>query len=427
MRRAWRGIGVRAGLAIALAVAAAAAVPGGRGSGSGAAVPARSGPPVFDHSPSDVPIPGPKADRRAAREALRRGGDRLWRFQAADGGWHSPLYGLLRSGQAYTPFALHALLEIPEDIVLRPVGGVERALAFIRNHLDARGALGAADPDIVEYPNYATASALRCAVRAGRSEDAALVARMRAYLVLQQFGTGDGFGAGDPAWGGWGFGGTRRPGAPGHLDVAHTRRVLQALREAGGVGPPVFERAFAFLARVQRLPAGGHPQPPYDEDPDRAVPFDGGFYYSPLVLAANKGRLAPASPGAGAHYRSYATATCDGVLALVAAGAPEDDPRVVAARRWLEAHPRLDRPEGIPEEYPEPWGEALRFYHFAVRAEAYDALGVEGEWREDVVRRLIAVQAPDGAFRNDASHLMKEDDPVLATTLAVITLTRAVH
>jgi hypothetical protein len=83
----------------------------------------------------------------------------LWRQQAADGGWHSHTYGLLRSGQSLTPFVLEALLEVPGRVYPLPRAKVGRAIAFIREQ-DAKrtGRLESDDPGIPDYPNYATAS-----------------------------------------------------------------------------------------------------------------------------------------------------------------------------------------------------------------------------------------------------------------------------
>ena len=51
--------------------------------------------------------------------------------------------------------------------------------------------------------------------------------------------------------------------------------------------------------------------------------FDGGFYFSPIVLRANKGRLD--TNGEIPFWQSYATATCEGLLALTAAGVARED------------------------------------------------------------------------------------------------------
>src|SRR5947207_15861095 len=84
--------------------------------------------------------------------ALRKAAAWLWSQQEADGGWHSHTYGLLRSGQSLTPFVLDALLEVPGDVYALPLASVDRAIAFIRDHTQPTGALGASDRDIPDYP-----------------------------------------------------------------------------------------------------------------------------------------------------------------------------------------------------------------------------------------------------------------------------------
>src|SRR5579862_5479712 len=79
---------------------------------------------------------------------VKRGAEYLWQQQAADGGWHSHTYGLLRSGQSLTPFVLKALLQVHPELYPPPAAKVDRALAFIRTHTQPDGALGLAEPDI---------------------------------------------------------------------------------------------------------------------------------------------------------------------------------------------------------------------------------------------------------------------------------------
>lgn len=359
------------------------------------------------------PAPRQADDHRALARACQW----LWGRQGRDGDWHSGTYALLRSGQAYTPFVLDALLDVPEDVCPRPSGGVERALAFIRRHINEEGVIGLSDPDIMEYPNYSTAYALRCLLRAGSAADKPLIDRMLRYLQKQQYREETGFAVSHPAYGGWGFGGVHPPGEPGHMDLAHTRRVLEALRAAGLNDRRTFARAEQFLRLVQRHPDDPRPQPAVESSEREPPPYDGGFYFSPIVLNANKGR-------GETYFHSYATATCDGLLALLAAGVPRDDERVQRALRWLRERPSLERPDGIPRDHPEPWDEALHFYHLAVRAEVYAALGGPAAWKDDIRHLLAGEQLADGHFENRASPLMKEDDPLLATSLAIVALSR---
>src|ERR1700722_17540417 len=83
---------------------------------------------------------------------LHRACQYLWTQQAADGGWHSRAYGLLKSGQSPTPFVLNALLQAPCPA---PAGGVDRAVAFLKRNTNAEGAVGKTDPLLYDYPNYA--------------------------------------------------------------------------------------------------------------------------------------------------------------------------------------------------------------------------------------------------------------------------------
>lgn len=347
----------------------------------------------------------------------------LWEQQTADGGWHSHTYAQLRTGQALTPLVLHALQRVPPEVVQVPPDRVARALHFIRESVNTAGTVGLADRELPEYPNYATALAVQCLLAAGNPDDRPLVDRMCGYLAAEQFRADNGFGPEHVAHGGWGFGGPRPSGGtPGHIDLAHTRHVLSALRRSERADKATVERAQVFLRLLQRDPSDVRPQPSQAGRPRPAgwrAPYDGGFYFTPVVLAANK--ASEAIHEGQPYFRSYATATCEGVLALLASGVDRHDQRVVAAERWLEAHPRLDRPDGIPPGGTENWAAAIRFYHLAVRAECYAALDWPGDWQTDVARLLATWQASDGHFRSEA-FLMKEDDPLLATTLAVLAL-----
>lgn len=323
------------------------------------------------------PAPRPPRERAAAW---------LWSRQQPDGSWRSGHYAVLRSGQALTPFVLHALLA---SGTRAPGDAVARACAFVRGSVGADGAIGYADPDLLEYPVYATSVAVLVLARAGHAGDAEPIARMQGWLAAQQCGEARGFGPDSPAYGAFGFGARGLPpGDPGHVDLAHTRFALQALATGGKLDAKVRERALVLLGRLQR--------------------DDGGFFFSPVVASANKAARDP-----GGAFRAYATATADGLLALAALGLAEDDARIVAARRWLERHASAARIGGIDERPAEPWHDALRFYHAMVLAAAHAPA------RPALHAMLAAQQAGDGSFACPIVTAMKEDDPVLATALAL--------
>ena len=145
------------------------------------------------------------------RSPLTRAAQYLWAQQAADGGFHSATYGLLRSGQSLTPLVLGALLRVPDATVPDTAGSVDRAIAFIRRHTTVDGAVGVIGGD-ADYPNYATALAVDALVAAQRRSWTADIAPMVAQLRAQQFSEANGWTPEHPAYGGWGMGGAiRRP------------------------------------------------------------------------------------------------------------------------------------------------------------------------------------------------------------------------
>jgi squalene-hopene/tetraprenyl-beta-curcumene cyclase len=338
--------------------------------------------------------------------ALHKGAAYLWSRQEADGGWHSHTYGLLRSGQSLTPFVLDALLEVPEDLYPQPRANVDRAIAFIVGHMRKDGALGTADRDIPDYPNYATALGVSALSRANRPGWQAQIAPMTAYLRTQQFTEQNGWKPGDAAYGAWGMGGDRRrPPATGHVDLSMTLYVLQALRAAGAAdSDPAFASARVFVERCQNF------------DQARPDDSDGGFFFSTTEADTNK------AGQDGNHFRSYGTTTADGILALLATGHSRTDARVIAAARWLSGHHRdMDVPGFAGEAY-QRWPRGLAFYYSASSAQAFRALGVNGG--DGVGRSLQATQRSDGSWVNP-ENLVKEDDPLIATPFGVRALASA--
>jgi squalene-hopene/tetraprenyl-beta-curcumene cyclase len=336
---------------------------------------------------------------RSERSPLARAAQYLWAQQAADGGFHSTTYGLLRSGQSLTPLVLGALLRVPDGTVSVPAGAVDRAIAFIRKHTSVDGTLGVADGE-VDYPNYATALAIDAFIAAQRRLPAADysatanawtadIAPMVAQLRAQQFGEANGWTPEHTAYGGWGMGGTiRRPPDAGHVDLSMTRFVLEALCASGVDGSdPAMIRARVFLERSQNP--------------------DGGFFFSPVTPALNK--AGPSARG----FVSYGTSTADGVLALRASGIPDGDDRIARGIAWLERNHRSDRVPGFDEEENPhaSWSTGLRFYYAAAIARARPQHRVR-----------LPEQSADGSFRN-ANGLVKEDDPLIATTFAIQMMT----
>jgi hypothetical protein len=54
-------------------------------------------------------------------------------------------------------------------------------------------------------------------------------------------------------------------------------------------------------------------------------------------------------------------------------------------------------------------------------------MGKKGSWKNEIVRLLRERQREDGSFANPFGSPNKEDDPLLATTLVVRTLTHLIR
>jgi prenyltransferase beta subunit len=343
--------------------------------------------------------------------------------QHEDGSFRSETYAILRDGDALTPFVLGALLDVPEEHFPGKKRVIARALGFLRKKADAEGVLGRGDPIVLEYPTLSTALAAICLLRAGDAGDRDLTTRMADWLVRTQLDEDEGFERDSPAYGGWGFGGVHPKGVAGHMDLVHTRAALEALALAGRLEETTRDKALHFLALVQKHPGEKRPQPlPPGFERGESPPYDGGFYLSPWVLAANKGGMILDETGRARGFGSYASATSEGALALLAVGLSPSHEKVLEARTWLLSHPGFEPPGGIPVDQPSPWADSVLFYHASVRARANAILDLPGDWREDLARFLSMRQGRDGSFRNEAGHLMKEDDPLLCTALAVTAL-----
>ncbi len=333
------------------------------------------------------------------RSSLTRAAQYLWAQQAADGGFHSATYGLLRSGQSLTPFGTRCVAARSRCHSARRRRRFVQLRSF-RRHTSPDGAVGVTGGD-ADYPNYATALAVDALVAAQRGLPAvahrrsgswtADIAPMVAQLRAQQFSEANGWTPEHPAYGGWGMGGAiRRPPDAGHVDLSMTRFVLEALRASGVDGSdPAMIRARVFLERSQN--------------------HDGGFFFSPVMPALNKA-------GQSAEgFLSYGTTTADGVLALRASGVPDSDDRMARGIAWLDRNHQSDRVPGFDEgETPQAsWSAGLRFYYAAAIARVRPQQRVR-----------LPEQADDGSFRN-ANGRVKEDDPLIATTFAIQMITRA--
>ena len=351
----------------------------------------------------------------ALQEAIARGTAYLEARQSADGGWRSDVYGNFRAGDAVSPLALMAL---------------ESEAAAFRAGCGFLDRLAAPDDGDhgLDYPAYTAALAVRALVRHGAER--AAVDRWTAILRRHQLVERLGWRPDDAEFGGWGYAivEPRKPGADElrlpllEPNLSATVFAIEALRACGiAAGDPAIAGALVFVERCQNVaPVPAAADPAFD---------DGGFFF--VLDDAERTKAGPA--GRDRHgrerFRSYGSATADGLRALLACGLPADHPRVAAARAWLERNFAADVHAGRFPEDRNVFRDACFFYYAWSAAAALEAVGSDEvrtaagpvEWRRALAASLVGRQAADGSWANPHAAV-REDDPLVATPFAVAAL-----
>lgn len=347
--------------------------------------------------------------------------------QDPDGAWRSQTYGFLREGWALTAACTKALVYLPLDA--RGAQARERGLAFLAGAVGPDGAIDGARLNLA-YPVYTCALAA-LALSSAPGDPERWRAPREAWLELlssHQLGPALGWNEEDAAHGGWSYAATPlRKGADGpfEADLSSTLFALGALR-ANGVPPDDarIQSALRFVERCQNLPLEGE-----DSDVTRD---DGGFFLSPSVALQNKAGGTRPTPRR-LRANSYGSPTADGLRALLRCGLAPDHPRVRSARAWLERNFDAARvPAAGDDARPGELEAAWTYWswssaHALVECGAFELEG-GGDWSSELVAELCARQLPDGSWSNPHT-LLKEDDPLVATpmALAALALARAAH
>jgi prenyltransferase/squalene oxidase-like repeat protein len=351
-----------------------------------------------------------------AQQPLVRAVDWLVRQQGADGGWHSATYGQLKDGAAVTALVLYALAHLSPTLGTTSEQARRKGFSFLERGIAKRGTIASPDGTL-DFPTYAAAlwcMAQRSSQDAGQSGELCL--KIIAYLVAAQVAKPRGFEADSPSYGGWDFlGHDDARGVTTGTNVSVTSYVLEALageldyrRQLNGSRSITLERQAMAIGKAYVL---------------RCQQPDGGFAFT----------CEPASLNNKAAYhdekltqpRSYGTATCDGIRALLACGlAPTDEP-AAKGLAWLANRPGLEIVPGFEELPPEAgWQRGLRLYYFTRLAGLLKHLPDRDERSAAVTKLLTGLQKADGSWANESDR-MRENDPLIATPLAMVALTTA--
>lgn len=357
-----------------------------------------------------------------AERSLNRGLDWLMAQQGADGGWHSKTYGQLKDGASVTALALYAASLFPEWIRKKHSGVIDRGFAFLEGGIVKRGAVASPDGSL-DFPTYASALWLTVCARLHRHTVGMSRMKVADYLLTAQVAEPRGFEQDSISFGGWDLlGCDDAEGITTGTNISVTQYVLQALsddfewhRKSNGSSPPG-----SFVRSVQSAIIFGKSYVL------RCQQADGGFAFT--CERASLNNKAAYSDSELTKPRSYGTATCDGVLALIACGLKTSDESVAKAIAWLAKRPGLEVVpgfEGLPAE--DGWDRGLRFYYYSAlsRVLPYFPLSEREARQQALVKHVVSLQKDDGSWVNESDR-MRENDPLIATGLAVSALANGI-
>lgn len=323
--------------------------------------------------------------RTKGRRAVDAGIHFLRQSQAEDGS--------LSKSVGITALALRAMVESYRKYGTYDGVFITRPISFLLANVRKDGSIS----ESLQNTSYNTSAAIAALVATRRPEYADTINKAQAFLKGHQVDESEGYAPDHHYYGGIGYGTSERP------DLANTYLAIEALAASGlAADDPAWAKAMNFLKRCQNR----------SESNDQAwAANDGGFTYMPGW-----------SPNGGTG--SYGGMTHAGLFSLLMSHVDKSDPRVTAAFDWVRTNYSVD-------ENPGAKNNAGLFYYYNVFAkslsaygekEIKDKKGVVHNWRNDLVTKLVSMQAKDGSWVNPYSTLWAEGDKNLVTAWAVIAL-----
>ena len=326
------------------------------------------------------------ATRQKLIESLNKGEAYLRQQQQPTGRWENH--------PGVTALAITAIVRQPGKNKATQVQSVTTAL-------DGLAALAKPDGGIYEaqIPHYITAVSATAFAAAGRPQDKPLIEKARRYIVENMLDEGEVVEKSDFWYGGMGYGKTTR--ADGRrADIISLEYALQALKDTElPANDAAWQKALTFLQRTQNNS---------ETNDQKWAANDGGFVYYPGFSYHVDGGT-----------KSYGSVTYNGLLSYSWARVKKDDDRVKAVFKWIRDNYTVDENPGM--------GQKTVYYYYMVFAKALqamgeptitDARGRAHNWREELGRKLLSLQHPEGFWVNEDKAEM-QDNKVLVTAFTM--------
>lgn len=343
-------------------------------------------------------------NERHEEDVLQRGLQSLMKLQSEDGAWHSQHYGSMKQGAALTTLVLYSVSHLPPEVREPYQNQIAAAFEFLKPGLQESGFV--VNPEGSEdYPVYCTAMLLVASEKLQLQVTDATKNRMVDYLIQSQITETRGFESDHVEYGGWDvLGPNTRAGKTSGTNVSVTCYVVEALEG--------FKKRSDVQSSLQLA----------ENWMNRIVEksTDGGFFFT-LKLDSMNNKASWADDEL-LEPKSYGTATCDGLRILHHCGVDHADDRFGAAVNWLAQQDEVKSVPGFGEEPNfQAWQLSLRFYYFSSLAKSLRWL--PGESKEKVraglLDELSQLQQEDGLWQNEFD-LMRENDPIIASSLAIL-------
>ena len=329
--------------------------------------------------------------RKVLLDALEHGAAYLMAQQNAD--------GTFDANPGVTGIAAAALLHQTGKTRAAQVKAIGKTLDYLASLAKPDGGIY-----IQQIPHYITAVSVSALAAAGRPQDKRVIERGRQYLVESMLDEGEGVKADDKWYGGMSYGGANQQR---RADIISLETGLQALKDAElPANDAAWKKAIAFLQRTQNNSETN------DQAAANGATNDGGFVYLPGFTYNSDGGM-----------KSYGSASYAGVLSYSWANIPKNDERVQAVFKWIRDNYTVDENPGM--------GQKTVYYYYMVFAKALkaygdpaivDANGRRHLWREDLGRKLVSLQNPQGYWVNAADRAELQDNKVLVTAFTMMAI-----